>query len=803
MIQLFRYELRSQRKRFSVIALMIAISLCCYMLIDSFIVYANNRVAEEAKPLAWADIVLDSSSIWDWATESRIASIVWEKWIITKRISINTNITSSTDSRLVQVLWVENAYPLYGTITVKPVTENTFSFGQWIAVDEKTYAMLDDGKIMLGEKLFTVDGIIQENPWLTLNLFTQWRQAIVPLDILKETWLLRTGSRAEYEFLIKTTDADQTETIINNLRDDALLATQRDVDDYQWRVEQVWTLLDELWTYLLLVIFCGFLLVAVTSMLSIDEYLYRRWRTISIMQILWARKRSLLFFYGWIFVTMSLLAILFANLITTLIASQIQMMPIVAGFNIPFVSRVHGVWVTLILVAVARSLPLIKIAMRSPLSWLAESAINISTRNERILSISILIAWVLWVLRIIWESRYKTLILWGVLLAWFWIIRLLVNWLLRLGSYINSRFTKNFILFDAIRSTTRPWNTSILIASTLIVALSTTLLLTQFGGSFVERLSFNNDNQPNRYIINLTKDDTVALQEKWIDTKPFNIVLGRIVSINSVPLLTYLENKPEESGRWNGSFTREFNITTADIPPEDTIEWPSSVPENGISIDQEFAKDLGVEIWDDIVFSIAWREFPLTITSMRKTNRTNFAPFFFFQLNAEQFKDAPMNYFLTLTVPEDEKDETRVAIASILRPWVAFIEIDTIIWSIRTISERIIQIVQILLGVILLFTTFTTIVCVENMRYAKAFKMKLYGILWATTKETRNSVIYEYGYIVLLAILASALIGRGVAAFFIHSSPFLDRSRTATLQWAGVILAIILLNTIAVYRTMK
>jgi hypothetical protein len=46
------------------------------MLIDSFIVYANNRVAEEAKPLAGADIVVDSSRVWDSETQQRIASIV-------------------------------------------------------------------------------------------------------------------------------------------------------------------------------------------------------------------------------------------------------------------------------------------------------------------------------------------------------------------------------------------------------------------------------------------------------------------------------------------------------------------------------------------------------------------------------------------------------------------------------------------------------------------------------------------------------------------------------------------------------
>jgi hypothetical protein len=126
-----------------------------------------------------------------------------------------------------------------------------------------------------------------------------------------------------------------------------------------------------------------------------------------------------------------------------------------------------------------------------------------------------MIAWVLWVLRIIGESRIQTVVLWWILLGWFAMIWWLVKWLLGLGSYINKRFTKNFILFDAIRSTLRPWNTSVLIASTLIVALSTTLLLTQFWWSFVERLSFNNNNQPNRYIINLTKDDIIALQEKW------------------------------------------------------------------------------------------------------------------------------------------------------------------------------------------------------------------------------------------------------------------------------------------------
>ena len=48
-------------------------------------------------------------------------------------------------------------------------------------------------------------------------------------------------------------------------------------------------------------------------MLSIDEYLYRRLKTISIMQILGARKLQLFAFYGMIFVSMTILSLSIAH----------------------------------------------------------------------------------------------------------------------------------------------------------------------------------------------------------------------------------------------------------------------------------------------------------------------------------------------------------------------------------------------------------------------------------------------------------------------------------------------------------
>lgn len=809
MLHIFRYELRSQWKRFSAMTLMLAIALTCYMIIDASIMYADNRIAAEAKPLAWADIVVQNNRWWDDESTNRIAALVGDDWTISKRIQLNTNITSETDSRLVQLLGVDGEFPLYGKIDIVPLSGQTFTFGSSIAVDQRTFDMLNWGDITLWDRQGSVQGIIQDNPSLSLNLFTQWRQVIAPLSLLEETGLLRTWSRAEYQHLIKVFDTTDTKALLQALRADSIIqSNQWRAQDFQSRVEQVGSILDELGTYLLLVIFCAFLLVAVTSMLSIDEYLYRRLKTISIMQILGARKLQLFAFYGMIFVSMTILSLSIAHGLVSWAAYYIW--SLVTDFSIARDVRIRWVWVALILTTVAWSLPLLKIAFRSPLEGLAESTINISTKKELILWTLITISWIVWVLRIIGESRQVTAILGSFLSLGCLVIRGCVQGLFAIGNWINKKSAPSFIIFDAIRSTTRPGNTSTLIAGTLIVAVSTALLITQFGSSFTQRLTFNNETQPNRYIINLTRPDLDTLRAQWIQDPAFNTILGRIVSINNTLLADHVEKlTPQWWGEWwsewwgEGRFSREYNITTASLPENETIVWPSIVAPGGVSVAEEFAKDIGISLWDTIVFSIAGREFTVTVTSLREINRASFTPFFYFQLNEEQFVDAPMNYFLTLRVDDESKDEMRTTIARSISPGVAFIEIDSIIASVRTISDRVIQVVQILLGVILLFTCFTNIVCVENMRYAKAYKMKLYSILWANKMQSRLSIVYEYGYIVCVALLTSMMLGWWIAAYFIGTSDFLSRSRRAVWQWCLIIIGICLLNMIVIWRTVN
>lgn len=818
MFTLFRYEIRSQRKRFAAITWVISVALLWYIMIDAFIWYADSRIANEAKPIAGADIVVERNKQWNNNTYTTIQSIIWDKWIISERIQLNTNITTSKSSFLVQLLWIDTQYPLYGKISIKNTSGSNFIFGRNIAVDEKTYSELDNGIIQIGNWSWKVDGIIEENLWLSLNLFTQWRQVLAPIWLMEETWLLRTGSRAEFQYLIKTINSDDNDTLINLLESSSLTQEDRDIDNFQDRVSQIWTLLNELGIYLILIIISGFLLVSATTMLSIEEYLYRRLKTMSIMQILWLDKTHIIILYLSIFISIATIAILIAIWASTLLASYISSLDQLKEFFITNNTYTKGSIITFLLVWVAWVIPLLKIMLYSPLQWLSENIINNSSKKEKIINTSIVLISGAVILHILWENWQQSLKLSAILLWWLIIIYAIVFWLLKAGEILNNHSTKSFILFDAIRATTKPWNTSYLIAWSLIVALSITLLISQFSGSFIARLDNTNTSQSNVFMINIPKEDILKIREKNLikelqNTNStgkytgniYNIVLGRIDAVNDIWLLDHLQNNKSitQSWQWIWRFTREFNITTIDLPSNDTIAWSSIVKENEVSIDQEFAKELWVTLWDSITFAISWRQFTVKIAWIRKSNRTNFWPFFYFQLNNDQFKDAPVTYFISMNIPEEDKINLKKDIIAITNPWINFIEIDNIVASVKIISTRIIQVVQILLGIIIFFTCFTTLVCIQSMRHAKAYKNKIYYILWATKKQTYLSIIYEYWYLLWIAIITSILLGRWTAFYFIQTSNFLTWSRIATLQWILVITGILIINWLFIRSSMQ
>lgn len=75
---------------------------------------------------------------------------------------------------------------------------------------------------------------------------------------------------------------------------------------------------------------------------------------------------------------------------------------------------------------------------------------------------------------------------------------------------------------------------------------------------------------------------------------------------------------------------------------------------NEVSVADDFARRLNVEIGDKIEFFIAGRNFVLTIVSERKIQTDGTRPFFYFQLSQEQFSQAPKTYFIPVRIQTGE-----------------------------------------------------------------------------------------------------------------------------------------------------
>lgn len=132
-----------------------------------------------------------------------------------------------------------------------------------------------------------------------------------------------------------------------------------------------------------------------------------------------------------------------------------------------------------------------------------------------------------------------------------------------------------------------------------------------------------------------------------------------------------------------------------------------------VSIDSEIAHALGIRVGDQIVMSIVGREFTLSVVQLRRTTRNGVKPFFFFQLSAEQFVDAPRSYFTLSTISADYRADTMKTIVQSVGQHLSFIEIDAIITQIQEILQAIAWSIIIVFSSVLLCGMIIFLLCMR------------------------------------------------------------------------------------------
>jgi len=157
-------------------------------------------------------------------------------------------------------------------------------------------------------------------------------------------------------------------------------------------------------------------------------------------------------------------------------------------------------------------------------------------------------------------------------------------------------------------------------AMTLMLAATLILVRTSLLDDWQSQLP---EDTPNHFLINIAPEAVDEVDAFWAERghpleKLYPMVRGRLTELNGKPVKEAV-TKDERVGALN----RELNLTWMEELPEDNGivagQWFTNGQTDGVSIEAELAGKLGVEVGDELGFTIGSEKITETVTSVRTT----------------------------------------------------------------------------------------------------------------------------------------------------------------------------------------
>lgn len=238
-------------------------------------------------------------------------------------------------------------------------------------------------------------------------------------------------------------------------------------------------------------------------------------------------------------------------------------------------------------------------------------------------------------------------------------------------------------------------------AMTLMLAATLILVRTSLLDDWQSQLP---EDTPNHFLINIAPEAVDEVDEFWAERghpleKLYPMVRGRLTELNGKPVKEAV-TKDERVGALN----RELNLTWMEELPEDNGivagQWFTKGQSDGVSIEAELAGKLGVEVGDELGFTIGSEKITETVTSVRTVQWDSMKPNFYMAFPpGGGLEDMPATWITAFYLPADLKSQLNDF--SRRFPTVSVLEIDHVIERIQEIVRQVTQAIEAILALIL------------------------------------------------------------------------------------------------------
>lgn len=780
--KIIKITFSSGEKYFVFVFFAVLLSLFSYILGNNIVLSVKDYLQEQVKPLVGWDVVLSNNQDLD---ELILREKYQEIFQIAKTISLNSTIfDDEKNPSLVEVVYHTQNYPFYNQFEYDTINENGS-----IIVNQNTFDTYGSSIEILG-KNYQIKGIIKKSPIWDISLYASQNTLYLPISEFDQS-LNSSNSRLEYDYylLFKGKYDENYKEILKNdeILKDFRVRSLNDRNDY------ISNTTDRFYVFINFFNLVVFVLTFFIVILSLETFFKKIKSTLWLLNIFGLQKKKILLYNCivllWVFLTSFFLAYLL----------NIWVMQIAASHYDFFISKSESFYkwlgVTLVLLWVGIFSPIYKIFASDIASLLKDDG-NFShfTWKDYVVYISIIFVWFLWVnlisgIAILESFLYSFVFIFLIILFYFLIEKILQkNFSFLRGK---NNFLKNFYLFDAIRSTIKPWNVSFLVIFSWIISFLSIFIFYVFSGSFLNYLANITKKSNDMFVINVQQNDLENIQEYFKEEEIFEIITLRIQTINGRTLQQYLwqERVPRQ-------FWREFSSTTKDLDNK-ILSW-EELSVWWVSVDKEFAWELWVKLGDEITFTIAGLEKTLKVVNFREAVRNGTNPFFFFQLYWNDFERFPKNYILSYKASEKPSGLENI-LSQEIGSHLTFINTSQIIDVVVSIAHQILLVVYLCLIYIGIFSFLSFIVSLSFLSTFKINKIKLLNILGGERKRLLKALNFEFVYLIWVGIILSLIFGSILLWILFYFIKYFSLHFLSYWVWVGVVILLFLLMSLFVY----
>ena len=686
--------------------------------------------------------------------------------------------------QLASIKAVSDGYPLRGKLEI---SEQAFAVDDAIEiaesipkpgnvwVDSRLLPLLDialGDAISLGNRSFRVSKVVIREPDTTSGFAVLGPRVLMNLDDLESTGVVLPGSRVTYRWLLAGEEKNMNQFIDDWLNDE--LGEHYRLIDLQDAQQNIGSALDRGGQFLLLAAIIGVLLAGVAISIASQQFAHRHTDQVALLKSLGASKQKIRRLYS---AQLLILAVL-ASTIGILLGEAIQRgisftITSVFGFNLlPASFWVYSLGFLSGLVCLLGFVmpPLWHLPAVPPLKVLRRE-LEISSAEQWLKGCLGLGA----ISLLIWFYSGDTLLTLSVLiglLALIGLCMLLALLLLRSGQQLGSRAGSVWRL--AVANLRRYQQQSITQILVFACALMLLMVLFSVRTSFIDQWKLQlPEDAPNHFILNIAPSERESVKQLMVDnafdTSPmYPMILGRLTHNNAYEYV-------EEDRSLSNALRRELNLSWSENLADDNEiidgqwwdEWQSTSSEFGVSVEQDTAEELSLEVGDVLQFSLGGLTLQAEVASIRTVDWAAMTPNFYFLFSPGALDDYSPNYLTSVYIPNQQK----LFINTLLRdyPTMVVLEVDRIIERIRNIVTQVSRAIELVLWIVLLGGVLVLIAAVNA---SMANRMQEAGVLRALGSSRRliaGSIWSEFS---LLGLLAGLLAVIGTEALLLSLQSF-------------------------------